>query len=184
MMYKRFAMAFSIGFALFASGAMSDSAKIIARPDKADSVVIPAASTLRFRAFDQNNAAKFDGAIELSGTYYYGDGQLDDGTTERTLYLVPDAATHARLPHFKHHSYPDIISLSGGDAFASAVISKDQLAALHKKGPTNISGHIDIMADRVEVGLQCDAPYMSAHYLSVVRPPSLVAFKDEPDSDC
>jgi hypothetical protein len=184
MTIARFWTSIFIGLVVFASPAFSDPAKIIPRPDKADSVIIPAGSALRFRAFDQEGTAKFDGAIELSGTYYYGDNALDDGTTERTLNLFPDAATKARIPHFKDRGLPDAIWLEGADAFASAVISKDQLAALHRKGAKNVAGHIDIMVDKFEMGIECDAPTISAHFLSVVQRPMRVASKDQPDTGC
>jgi hypothetical protein len=164
---------------LLASPALADAAKIIARADKADSIVVPADSTLRFRAFDTEGTAKFDGAIELSGTYYYGDTQLDDGTTETTLYLMPDAATKARLPHFKTRGLPDSIFLSNGAAFAKAVIAKGSI----KKGKV-VSGKIDIMADRFEAGIECDAPFFNARFLSVAHPPLRVANTDMPDVGC
>jgi hypothetical protein len=149
------------------------------RADKADSIVLPDNSTLRFRAFDTEGTAKFDGAVELSGTYYYGDTELDDDTKETALYLKPDAVTKARLPHFKTRGFPDFIYLSNSAAFAKAVIAKASI----KKGKV-VSGKIDIMADRAEAGIQCDTPYFNARFVSVAHPPMRVANTDMPDVDC
>lgn len=183
-MLKRFLQVSVAGFAIFATLSLADSAKRIPLPDKADTIVVPVGSTLHFRAFDTENTATFDGAIELSGIYYYGDNPLDDGTIERTLTLVPDAATKARMPHYKERGIPDSIWIDGADGFAKAVVSKDQLTALHKKNAKQLSGHIDMMADGFTMGIECDAPNMSAHFLSVVKPPMHLASKDQPDTGC
>jgi hypothetical protein len=183
-MLTRFARGAVIGFAIFASCALADSAKLIPLPDKADTIVLPAGSTLHLHGFDTEGTATFDGAIELSGTYYFGDNPLDDGTTERTLNLFPDAATKARIPHYKEHGIPDAIWIDGADGFAKAVLTPAQIAALHKKGAKNASGHIDMMTDKFQMGIECDVPTMSAHFLSVVQRPLRVASKDQPDAGC
>lgn len=169
---------------LLAAPVSADSAKLIPLPSKADIVVLPAGSTLRLHGFDAEGTATFDGAIELSGAYYYGDNVLDDGTTERTLSLFPDAATKARMPRYKDRGIPDSIWIEGADGFAKAVLSPEQIAALHRKGAKDASGHIDMMVDKFQMGIECDAPFMSAHFLSVVRRPMRLASKDQPDTGC
>ncbi len=146
---------------------------------------MPPGNVLRFRAFDKEGTAEFDGAVLLSGTYYYGDNQFNDGgDIDLTLYFVPDRSTAARLPHFKERGAPTAIYLSNAEAFAKSAIPKEKLARLNKKGTQYVSGKIDIWVDRFEAGIECDAPFFNARFQSVAGPPLRVALADLPDIGC
>jgi hypothetical protein len=166
--------------------ALSAAMTVIPRPDKGDTILVPAESTLHFHAFDQDGTAKFDGPIEMSGTYYYGANAIDDGQApEMTLYFMPDKATAAHLPRFKTRGQPDEIYLSNAEAFTREVIPRDQLMRVSKsRSAKYISGHIDIWVDRFEAGIECDAPFFNAHFLSVAHKSMMLAMADLPDVGC
>ena len=174
-----------LAFALTAAPVHSDPAQVIARPDQGDSIVIPPKSTLRFRAFDKEGTAKFDGKLLLSGTYYYGSNAIDDGEGfEPALYFIPDKATKARLPIFKERGMPGEIYLSNPRAFVTAVIPKESLATFGKSRARYLSGKADIWVDQFEAGIECDAPFFDARFMSVAHAPLKVALADPPDTGC
>jgi hypothetical protein len=154
-------------------------------PDKADTIVMPAQSSLHFHAFTTENGATFDGPVELTGTYYYGAAVIDDGGTgEHSLYFRLDKTSLARLPHFQTRGQPNEIFVTNADAFAKAVIPADQRATALRKGGKYATGKADIWVDKFEAGIECDAPYFNAYFLSVDRPPLRVALADMPDMGC
>jgi len=173
-----FAVVFAI---IFAGEAFAGN---IARPtpDNADTIMYSEKSPLRFKAFGTNNSANFVGVIELSGTYYYGRNTLDDGSVATTLYFLPDRATALRLPKFKVRGQPESIYLSNEARFAREVIPAYERAGL-KKGKF-LSGHADVLVDRFQAGIECDAPYFNAHFLRVAHSPVTVAMASLPEIGC
>src|ERR1700712_689922 len=87
----------------------------IALPDKADTVVVPDGSPLKFSKFDAEHQAVFTGNLTLSGTFYYGDNEYNDGTSvDLTLYFMPDAATVAHLPYLKTRGKAENLVVTDG----------------------------------------------------------------------
>jgi len=165
--------------------ALSKDANVIAIPADDDALILPANSPLHFRSFGPENAVEFDGAIELSGTWYYGDNQFNDtGTADPTFYFVPDKASFARLPRFKTRGQPGDIYLTNGNALLDAVATRAERAEAEKKGSKYLSGKIDIWVDRFEAGIECDAPFFNARFLRVAEPPLRVARAELPDVGC
>ena len=159
--------------------------RAIPRPDKADTIVLPNNSPLHFRAFGDENAAKFDGPIELTGTWYYGDNQYNDtDTVDASLYFVPDRTSLARLPRFATRGQPGDIYLTNPGDFLNAVVPPVDRAKVQKKGTKYLSGKIDIWVDQFEAGVECDAPYFNARFLGVAKPPLRVALANLPDEGC
>jgi hypothetical protein len=179
MIASKFAML--LAGLLLASPVLADTAKIIAFPDKADSIVVPAGSPLHLHAFDPqgNDAASFDGKMLLSGKFYLSNN-LD-------LMLEPDRATLARLPHLKHHGWGEAfkIELSSSAAFAHVALPPAALAAIKKKGDDEYaSGKIGIWADRFRLRLACDEVMIDANFVSVASPPGNVAGATYEGGDC
>ncbi|HUB86069.1 MAG TPA: hypothetical protein VL971_10275 [Rhizomicrobium sp.] len=144
---------------------------------------VPANSPLHFRDFGDESAAEFDGAVELSGTWYFG-GTPDDPDAGPALEFVPDSASLARLPRYKTRGQPGDIFITNPGDFVHAVLSPADQAKADKKGAKYLSGKIDIWVDQFEAGVECDAPFFNAHFLRVARPPMRVALKDMPDEGC
>lgn len=160
-------------------------ATMIVVPQTNDTVIIPKNNSLHFRAFGKEHALEFDGAIELTGTWYYGDNQFNDSDgAEPLLYFAPDKASFARLPRFKERGQPGYIYLSNSMDMLKSITSNAQRAKVEKKGGKYLSGHIDIWVDKFEAGIECDAPYFNAHFLRVAQPPMRVALGEMPEEGC
>ncbi|MEI9887967.1 MAG: hypothetical protein WDN08_15980 [Rhizomicrobium sp.] len=142
----------------------------IALPDKSDTVIVPDGSPLKFSKFGDDGAV-FTGKLTLSGTYYYGDGEYNDGpTVDLALHFVPDAASAARLPSLKTRGPAQAIFLTNGDLFAKAVLTVAQFAALQHKGAAYATGQASIVVDTVQAGVVCDGASFSARFVSLAKP--------------
>jgi hypothetical protein len=159
--------------------------RIIQMPADVDTLIVPANSILRFRSVTTDHTAIFDGPVELSGTYYYGDNVYNDGAgINPALYFVPDKASLARLPRFGHRGQPSEIYLKNQNDFVKAVIAPADAKAALRKGGKYASGKADIWVDHFQAGIECDAPNFTAHFLSVAHPPLRVALAATPDVGC
>jgi len=174
----------AFAFLLLSAPALS-AVTTIAIPANDDAIILPEGSPLHFRKFGPEHAVEFDGAIELSGTWYYGDNQINDtDAADPTVYFVPDKASFARLPRFKLRGQPGSIYLTNENDLLKAVASKELRAKAEKKGGKYLSGHIDIWVDKFEAGIECDAPFFNAHFLRVAHPPQRVALGGMPEEGC
>jgi hypothetical protein len=144
---------------------------------------VPANSPLHFRAFGDESAAEFDGAVELSGTWYFG-ANPNDPDSGPSLEFVPDSASLARLPRYKMRGQPGDIFITNPGDFVHAVLAPADQAKADKKGAKYLSGKIDIWVDKFEAGVECDAPFFNAHFLRVAKPPLRVALTGMPDEGC
>lgn len=152
----------------------------IALPDKADTVIVPDGTGLKFKKFDEDNQAIFTGQLTLTGSFYYGPNEFDDGTNSLTLYFRPDKASAARMPYLKSRGKPGDMVLTNDTAFANAVLSREGLARAKKSYAT---GAATITVDTVSVGVICDGPSWTARFVSVKKPVE-VKFGPMPESGC
>jgi hypothetical protein len=152
----------------------------ITLPDKADTVVVPDGTGLRFRKFDDTNQAIFTGRLTLTGTYYYGPSAIDDGTNSLMLYFRPDKASAARIPYLKIRGRPDDMVLTNDAAFARAALSREGLARVKKSYAT---GTITVTIDTISAGVVCDGPSWTARFVSAKKPVE-VKFGPMPDTGC
>jgi len=165
--------------------ALSKGANVIAIPEAGgETIVLPHGSPLHFRAFGPEHVVEFDGPIEISGAWYYGSSQIDDGTSDLALYFVPDKESLARLPRFKERGQPGDIYLTNSADLLKAITTKEDRAKAAKRGTKYLSGHVDIWVDKFEAGIECDAPYFNAHFLRIAQPPMRVALTTMPDEGC
>ena len=157
----------------------------IALPRGVDTIVIPADSPVTFASRGKHSGVNFDGRFVLSGTYYYGDAEFNDGPEVMLeLTFIPDPAMAARLPYFKERGRPHAIFLTNGEALAKAVIPGATLAALNKKGAPYATGKVSILVDKFTTQIECDAPEYTARFISVYKPAVLVALAKSPDTGC
>ena len=152
----------------------------IALPDKADTVIVPDGSPLKFKKFDGDDQAIFTGQLTLTGTYYYGPNAFDDGSGMLTFYFRPDKASLARMPYLKGRGHPDDMVLTNETAFARATFSRDGLARVKKSYAT---GAITVTIDTISAGIECDGASWTARYVSAKKPVE-VKFGPMPDTGC
>jgi hypothetical protein len=142
------------------------------RGETVDHVIVPAGSPVRFSKMDREDGAHFTGQFSLSGTYYYGDGEFNDGPTFMGVAtIVPDRDIVARLPHLAERKNSKfVIYIGNPESFADTVISKSVLARVRRKNGGSASGHIAIKVDRYRVEISCDGASYWARFRSVVTP--------------
>jgi hypothetical protein len=145
----------------------------IALPDKADIVIVPDGSGLKFVKFDDEHQAVFAGKLTLSGTFYYGDNEYNDGPgVDLTLYFTPDAATVAHLPFLKTRGKAESLVVTDAAKFGAAVLTRAQAATLSKKGTPvpYATGHAALTVDNLTVGVVCDVQSFTARFIAVAKP--------------
>lgn len=150
-----------------------------------DALIVPAQSSLHFHNFGPESAGEFDGAIELSGTWYYGvDPFNGDDTEGANFYFVPDNASYGRLPRFKVRGQPEYIFLTNAIDLLNLVASKADQAKAEKKKAKYISGKVTIWIDKFDAGIECDAPTFDAHFLRIAQPSMRMAAANMPGEGC
>ncbi len=175
-MLFRVAMVFAC-LALIGPSLAAGKAQPVPRGETGTPMVIPPGSPLRLASVDRETLeVTFAGRFQISGTYFYGGG-------EAAAYLVPDRQSRAILPYFKDRGAPDSIYFDNGEAFAKAAIPAEALARMRTDGADHVSGRITVWADRFKAGIECDTPWYSARFLSVVKPPVRLA-ANEPEGGC
>lgn len=174
-----------IAIALTAPPAFSKGDTVIPVKADDDALIVPAGSPLHFHGFGPESAGEFDGAIELSGTWYYGvDPFNGDDTEGADFYFVPDNASYGRLPRFKMRGQAEYIYLTNVIDLLNAVASKADQAKAERKKAKYISGKVTIWIDKLDAGIECDAPTFDAHFLRVAQPPVRVALAGMPEEGC
>ena len=165
--------------------AAADNPSTIPLPRGVDTIVIPPDSPVRFASMGKHGLAKFSGRFVLSGTYYYGDNEFNDGPeVYLTLYFVPDPQVAARLPYFKTRGRPHVIFITNSGDFVKTVIPRKTLAKLVKKGSPHATGKVSIWADGFKTRIECDAPEYMAHFISLYKPAKQLVAAYKPDVGC
>ncbi|HTQ36718.1 MAG TPA: hypothetical protein VMH77_06755 [Steroidobacteraceae bacterium] len=153
--------------------------------DGADTVLVPAGSPVRFDAQQEHDELRFSGRFVLSGTYYYGDGEFNDGPDFRPeVMFVPDPDIAARLPYFQVRGHADAIYIENGREFARAVIPAGTLARASRKGAPHATGRVSVWVDGFAASIQCDTPNYAAHFVSVYKPGQVASLGKSPDFPC
>jgi hypothetical protein len=150
-------------------------------------LVIPAASPLHLHGFNKDGWAQLDGTVTLSGVYHIGRdvyGQGDGGDDTLMLVFMPDRATKALLPHFNLPLSDIGWTIENADAFAAAILSKDQLAAVRKGSALRVSGKISIKVDQVTAWAICQNANFKARFVAVATPAQKFAAPAPDAPDC
>jgi hypothetical protein len=124
-----------------------------------DTLVIPAASPLKFKSFDKGEiTASFAGRLVLSGTYHYG----------TDLYLELDPQSRALLPYWKNRPGDGTVSINNEADFVRAVIPAATIKRFHAANDQgSVTGHVSIVADTYQAMIVCDAPDYSVRFVSL-----------------
>jgi len=172
---------------LMGGAALAGGPQVITLPSGADTLIVPADSPVRFKDFGSNEdeVAELSGKVLVTGTYYLGDNQYNDGPDyDLTLYLVPDPAIAARLPYYKRRGRAPVIYVTNAKAFADAVMSKTALTNLMKDRKRVATGHIALWVDQFTSDLECDSPNDAARFVALDERHVAVALGDAPAFPC
>lgn len=137
--------------------------------------VIPAGSLVGAGHFaggaDTDISATFDGKFVISGTFHVG----GDGI----VFLKPDKAVAAHLPHWKESGPPTQIWFENADAAERAIVPK--------AGGNSVAAHADrhvtLDVDHFTIHIECDTANYTVRFLSV-HAPGPVAQEVEEEEGC
>jgi hypothetical protein len=148
--------------------------KVIPRPAGGPALVDPAGSPVRFRGFDKEGAARFDGRFVLSGYFTYGcEYDCEGASAEQDLVfqIVPDPDLAKRLPRWTN-SGDLAIDIRQTEKLRSKIATKEQVSALLSGSMADVHGHIAIVVDDFAADFGCDySPYYSARFVAVAAAP-------------
>jgi len=162
--------------ALFSAAVTAQSAPK-AIPFDVDTIIMPAASPLKFKSFDKEAiTARFAGRAVLSGTYHYG---MNETADDWSVTLVLDPASRALLPYWRNRPGDGTIWIDNEADFVRAVIPHAMIDALRKKKSGSITGHVSIVADDYKAAIVCDAPDYSVHFVGIATT-SVAGLNEEP----
>ena len=65
-----------------------------------------------------------------------------------------------------------------------ALFSEADRRHARTKGAKYLTGKIQLVVDKFQFGIECDAPYFNARFVSIVRPSVKLAANDIPDTGC
>lgn len=151
-----------------------------------DAIHVPPRSPVSFSAWlkgpDANPVAQFEGSrFLLTGTYYYGDSERNKGPNfSGDAYIIPDR--NAQLPQLTRRVGVRAIVIDNPDRFADAVIPPSVLRSVRSKGGGYASGRVAIRVDGFTVGIACDAPSYSTHYVSALTPAGATVAPSRPNA--
>lgn len=139
---------------------------------------VPADSLVRVLSYDRESVtAEFSpGRFTLSGAFRYGCGDACEKPFRQgdmQLEFVPDPKVAARLPRWKGYTTSLAIEIDEGDAFAAKVIPPQVMQELLQGRRKWVTGRATIVVDGFHSGVDCDAAWYSARFVSLAEPPSL-----------
>jgi len=150
-----------------------------------DTIHVPPRSPVRFTGLlkGPSPVAQFEGRFVLTGTYYYGDSQKDNGPEFiGEAYIVPDG--NAQLPQLVKRYGPRAIGIDNADVFANAAIPASVLQRVRRKGGGFASGHVAIRVEGFTVGIACDNPTYATNFASVYTPAGSSVASARPHTGC
>jgi hypothetical protein len=163
--------------------------RTIPRPGGGPALIIPAGSPVKFRGFDENGVAHFDGRFLLIGSFTYGCNidceELPIPRDNLEFNLVPDQQLMKRLPHWQDRGGDMVIYLTRTSRLERALVGQKQLAALLSGKTKDVRGRIAIMVDGYTADFGCDySPSYSARFVSLPKPPTIAQIEVNGDFGC
>jgi hypothetical protein len=142
-------------------------------PGDDEALVIPAASPLRFKGFNKDHYAQFNGRFVLTGTFIYGCNiECEPPLKKDDVFvdIIPDRSMARLLPYWKLRGSDMRIFLVDGDRLAKMIVTrKDEARLLAGKIP-DVRKHVAIVVTDFEAGIECDSPSYSARFISLAKP--------------
>ena len=161
--------------------------RTVPHPGGGPALIIPAASPVRFRGFDKNGVARFDGQFLLSGTFTLNCDMCEQPATEDdvVLYVVPDQQFAQRMPHWQGRGDRMAIEISNIERLKHSIATSRQVAGVASGKIRELHGRISIVADHYVADLGCDnSPYYAARFVKLPRPAKLAQLKVDGDFGC
>ena len=150
-----------------------------------DTIHVPPRSPVRFTEWLKGNppVAQFEGRFVLTGTYYYGDSQQNNGPEfAGEAYVIPDR--NAQLPQFVKRVGQRMIAIDNPDIFAAAVIPAGVLQRVRRKGGGYASGRVAVRVEGFTVGIACDNASYGTHFASIYTPGGASIESSRPRAGC
>jgi hypothetical protein len=141
--------------------------------DDPEALVIPSDSPVRFRGFDQDHTARFDGRFVMSGTFVFSCSIECEPPLKRwQIYgeMIPDTDIAARLPHWKVRNGETRIYIERGDRLAKQIVRREDLAAIAAGKGDEIRKHVTIVVDDFRAAIECDGASYSARFVAIAKP--------------
>lgn len=115
--------------------------------------------------------AEYRGEVEVSGTLLaeWPDGKDNRNYKEPDYWLVPDASSAARLPHFARYGVRQIELKNGAVALRLAVGDAKAESLLNRK-VARVKASGSFLVRDYSVGVECDAPWAKATMVSATIP--------------
>jgi len=164
---------FGIGLSLvFSTGLLASAPEAETRPNGAGiELIVPTDSPVKLRS-SANGQARFSGQFVLNGRFTYGCTDACEKPFRRedmVLYLSPDDATVARLPHWRGFRRPDTIEIEDAAKFAAVAIPPRTMHALEYGRLTQVSGYTSIVVDSFFTSVECDDSFASARFRAFAK---------------
>jgi hypothetical protein len=140
-----------------------------------DVVVVPYNSPVRFDYLDKDHVAHFRGRFVLTGQFRLecdfceGDGKESD----LVIYIVPDPALTARLPHWKIHNDDTRVFLTHETRLVHSIGTRREHLEIAVGTRDDIHGRLDVIVDDFRLAIDCDSAFLSARYIALAKPPQL-----------
>lgn len=161
--------------------------RVIPHPDYPQHrLTIPHDSPVRFRGWDKDGVAVFDGRFVLSGSWSYGCAFDCGDPPDDAFYqfeLRPDPAIAGRLPRWDSSGDMSVI-ITREDRLIRAVVAPALQAALRADQVPYVMGQVAIQVDDFRTGFSCDSPYFSARFVAIAKPRKLARANYSGVSSC
>jgi hypothetical protein len=162
--------------------AASDAAgeRAFPEPQYGETLVVPATSPVRFKAFRQPLDAAFTGQFVLTGVFTYGcefDCEGPVRPADLMLYFIPDPSLAARFPHWTKTHNDVRVAISGAEPFLRRAITSKQRAALASGKLPLVTGRAGILITDFHTSVECGTVFWTARFVAVARPVKLKSIR-------
>ena len=161
-------------------------ARVIPFPKTDDALVIPGDSPVRFQRFGKQDTAYFTGRFILTGQFRLECDFCEGSGTENDLelYIVPDPALAARLPHWRKYNDDNRIFIKRKGTLVRSLGNRTERLEIAAGKRDDIHGRIAIMVDDFRLSIECDSASITARYVAMVKPPQLAMTKYAIEGGC
>lgn len=147
-------------------------------------LIVPADSPVKFRSWQEHGTAHFSGRFVLSGTFILQCSGSCDEDDSVELYIVPDSALVARLPHWKLHKSDMMIAVIRPSQVAKEITTPTQRRRLASGKIPDVRGRISIVAEDFSTLLICDSADYYVRFIAVSKPAKIAPVRFSGNYGC
>jgi len=152
---------------------------------KGEFLIVPDTSPVRFQGWrEHGSTAHFGGRFVLSGTFILQCSGLCNEDDNVELYIVPDRALLARLPHWKLHKNDMMIAVMRPSQVAKKITTSIQRTRLASGKLPDIRGRISIVAEDFTTQMICDSADYYVRFIAVSKPAKIVPVRFSGNYGC